>query len=226
MAYMIGLVKVLTDSLRPNENHNIWSNSEEYSCNTNNNKNRISLTEPDIADIIAQLNQFYQKGIRDEFVYGLSGYLYKNMVKLESAEKILDLLCQTTNDEEHKNRITVLRNTYRKGNNGAPIAGYSSLMDIDDPEVSKKLERDSNADAFIDENGSLYQIETDALQKDPNKIRKLVLDSVDLYFSDDIYQELLNKFSQKNIYDLVTEKIRQFSNCRRSYDDNNELEES
>ena len=29
MAYMIGLVKVLTDSLRPNENHNIWSNSEE-----------------------------------------------------------------------------------------------------------------------------------------------------------------------------------------------------
>jgi hypothetical protein len=26
--------------------------------------------------------------------------------------------------------------------------------------------RDSNANAFIDENGSLYQIETDALQKE------------------------------------------------------------
>ena len=94
-----------------------------------------------------------------------------------------------------------------------------------DPEVLQKLLRNSNANAFIDENGSLYQIETDALQKDPKKLRKLVLDSVDQYFSDDIYQELLNKFSQKNIYDLVTEKIRQFSNCRRSYDDNNELEE-
>ncbi|MGC2384205.1 MAG: hypothetical protein WA631_13955, partial [Nitrososphaeraceae archaeon] len=55
--------------------------------------------------------------------------LYKNKIKLESAEKIIDLVCQSTNDEEHKNRITVLHNTYRKGDAGAPIAGYSSLID-------------------------------------------------------------------------------------------------
>ena len=92
--------------------------SSDYSHNTNiiDDSDMISLSETNIAEIIAQLNQFYQKGLRDDFVYGLSGYLYeKNKVKLESAEKIIDLLCQSTHDEEHKNRITVLHNTYKKG---------------------------------------------------------------------------------------------------------------
>ena len=127
-----GLVKELADSLRQNTAHIEQSKSDNYGCNTNiiNDSNKISITETGIADIVAQLNQFYQKGTRDDFVYGLSGYLYKNKVKLESAEKIIDLLCQSTNDEEHKNRITVLHNTYKKADTGAPIAGYSPLIDI------------------------------------------------------------------------------------------------
>jgi hypothetical protein len=34
-----------------------------------------------------------------------------------------------------------------------------------DPKVMEKLKRDSNRDAFMKENGSLFQIEVDALQK-------------------------------------------------------------
>ena len=110
-----GLVKELTDSLRQNSDRNVGDNSENYDHDNIaiiNNNNRISLAEPDISDMIAHLGHFYQNGIRDEFVYGLSVYLYKKRVKLENAEKIIGLLCQTTNDEEHKNRITVLHNTY------------------------------------------------------------------------------------------------------------------
>ena len=127
-----GLVKELVDSLRQNGAHVEQSKSDDYSRITNiiNESNKISLTETDIVDIVAHLNQFYRKGLRGDFVYGLSGFLYKNKIKLESAEKIIDLLCQSTNDEEHKNRITVLHNTYNKANTGAPIAGYSPLIDI------------------------------------------------------------------------------------------------
>ncbi|MGC2426402.1 MAG: hypothetical protein WA421_05155, partial [Nitrososphaeraceae archaeon] len=129
-----GLVKELTDSLRQIKKPQgvAYCKSSDYSHNTNiiDDSDMISLSETNIAEIIAQLNQFYQKGLRDDFVYGLSGYLYKNKVKLESAEKIIDLLCQSTHDEEHKNRITVLHNTYKKADTGAPIAGYSPLIDI------------------------------------------------------------------------------------------------
>lgn len=127
-----GLVKELADSLRQTKTNDEQYNPSDYSHSTNtiNDSDEISLTEIDITDIVAHLNQFYQKGLRDDFIYGLSGYLYKNKVKLESAEKIIDLLCQSTNDEEHKNRITVLHNTYNKANTGAPIAGYSPLIDI------------------------------------------------------------------------------------------------
>jgi hypothetical protein len=78
----------------------------------------------------AQLNQYYQKGLRHDFVYGLSGYLYKNKVNLESAENVIKLICQSANDEELNSRITVLHNTYRNGDANAPISGYSSLVDI------------------------------------------------------------------------------------------------
>ena len=129
-----GLVNVLSDSLRQqNKDHDEQTKTDDYSHNdTNiiNDSNKISLTDTDIAEIISQLSQFYQKSMRGDFVYGLSGYLYKYNVKLENAERIVDLLCKSTNDEEHKNRITVLRNTYNKADTGAPIAGYSSLMGI------------------------------------------------------------------------------------------------
>ena len=72
-----GLVKELTDSLRQiKKPQGEQCKSSDYSHNTNiiDDSDKISLSETDIAEIIAQLNQFYQKGLRDDFVYGLSGY--------------------------------------------------------------------------------------------------------------------------------------------------------
>ena len=74
-----GLVKELTDSLRQIKKPQgvAYCKSSDYSHNTNiiDDSDMISLSETNIAEIIAQLNQFYQKGLRDDFVYGLSGYL-------------------------------------------------------------------------------------------------------------------------------------------------------
>jgi hypothetical protein len=51
-----------------------------------------------------------------------------------------------------------------------------------DPEVLEKLKKDPNRFAFINENGNLYQIEIDALQKNPERFEELVLEAVDYYF--------------------------------------------
>jgi hypothetical protein len=51
-----------------------------------------------------------------------------------------------------------------------------------DPEVLEKLKKDPNRFAFINENGNLYQIEIDALQKNPERFEELVLEAVNYYF--------------------------------------------
>jgi hypothetical protein len=51
-------------------------------------------------------------------------------VSLKSAEKIIVTLCQITNDEEQNSRITILHNTYIKGQNRQEIVGYFHLLDI------------------------------------------------------------------------------------------------
>ncbi len=77
-----------------------------------------------------------------------------------------------------------------------------------DPQVLEKLRRDPNANAFAKENGGLYQIETDALQKDPERLRRLVLGSVDQYFDKQIHKDSLNEFSSRDIQRLVNESVR------------------
>ncbi|MGC1929292.1 MAG: hypothetical protein WA667_09985, partial [Candidatus Nitrosopolaris sp.] len=51
-----------------------------------------------------------------------------------------------------------------------------------DPEVLKKLHQDPNRYSFMEENGDLYQIEIDALQRSPERFKNLVLSAVDRYF--------------------------------------------
>jgi hypothetical protein len=77
-----------------------------------------------------------------------------------------------------------------------------------DPQVLEKLRRDPNSKAFARENGSLYQIETDALQKDPKKLRKLVHGSVDQYFNEQIYENSLNEFTPQYIRQLVRKRVQ------------------
>jgi hypothetical protein len=55
----------------------------------------------------------------------------------------------------------------------------------------EKLKKDSNRDAFMEENGSLFQIEVDALQKD-RRFKDLIVYSVNHYFDESVYDHKLN----------------------------------
>jgi putative DNA primase/helicase len=97
---------------------------------TYQNNNKISLTDTDVEEIVYQIKDFYQLHSRHDLVFGLSGYLYKNKIALESAERLIISLCQTTNDEEKNSRITVLHNTYSNGQNGNKTIGYTQLLTV------------------------------------------------------------------------------------------------
>jgi putative DNA primase/helicase len=125
-----GILKVLADCLRT-KNEKPTSDSNTYHDNKNNN-DKISLTDKDIEEIVYQIKDFYQLHSRHDIVFGLSGYLYKNGIELESAENVIIKLCQTTNDEEKNNRITVLHNTYANGQRKGckDITGYAQLLTV------------------------------------------------------------------------------------------------
>jgi len=91
-----------------------------------------------------------------------------------------------------------------------------------DPDVLKKLKRDKNKFSFMEEAGlrnenELYQIEVDALQRDPARFKNLVLSAVDKYFDEDIYDNVMNEYSSEDIEELVNRQV-QFN------DDNNSTE--
>jgi hypothetical protein len=78
-----------------------------------------------------------------------------------------------------------------------------------DPDVMQKLKRDPNADDFrMENNGELFQIELDALQKSPGQFRQMVLEAVDGYYNEDISRANLIKFTPEYIDELINTKIR------------------
>jgi hypothetical protein len=74
-----------------------------------------------------------------------------------------------------------------------------------DPEVLRKLEKDPNAQAFINENGSLFQIELDAMQKEgmKDRFKDLVVNSVTKYFDNRIYEEIMQEHSPEELRKMV-----------------------
>jgi hypothetical protein len=88
------------------------------------------MSETIFKEIVFQIKDFYQRQSRHNIVFGLSGYLYKNDIVLESTENVIIKLCQTTNDEEKNNRITVLHYTYSNGQSGNKTIGYTQLLTV------------------------------------------------------------------------------------------------
>ncbi len=123
-----GILKILADCLKTKEEQQ-QIEKKKTSTRLYNNNNETILTDSDTEEIAFQLKDYYQKNSRHDITYGLSGYLYKENVSIQSAEKIIVMLCNITNDEEQNNRITILHNTYTKGQNGQDIVGYSHLFD-------------------------------------------------------------------------------------------------
>lgn len=77
-----------------------------------------------------------------------------------------------------------------------------------DPEVLDKLKQDPNAHAFILDNGSLFQIELDALQKESiaDRFKQLVIDSVNKYFDQQIYEKMIKEHNREELKHIVRSK--------------------
>jgi len=77
-----------------------------------------------------------------------------------------------------------------------------------DPKVAAKLRRDSNRFRFMRENdGELFQIELDAMQKSPLEFKDLVVNSVSHYYKESIHKKNLKKFAPKKIDAYVKTKF-------------------
>jgi hypothetical protein len=98
----------------------------------------------------------------------------------------------------------------RVGLNHSQISKYGlEHLTNPDPDVMAKLMKDPNAESFRRENdGKLFQIELDALQKDPEAFKQLVQDSVDEYFDEDINRKNHKKYTAKKIDELVKQKVK------------------
>ena len=56
--------------------------------------------------------------------------------------------------------------------------------------------------------GQLFQIELDAMQKSPQLFKELVLGSVSKYYDKTIHEENLEEFTPEKIDDYIEERIR------------------
>jgi hypothetical protein len=79
-----------------------------------------------------------------------------------------------------------------------------------DEDTAKKMADDIHTDGFIEKYGELYAVELDALPAlIPDIFRRdLVIDKVEQYFDDSIYQELLDKYPPENIQKMLRTKLR------------------
>jgi hypothetical protein len=71
-------------------------------------------------------------------------------------------------------------------------------------------------------NGELFQIEVDALMKDPERFKDLVLEAVNKYFDQSTYDDAIAEHSKKDIYDLVTREVGIFLDNRPDHHEGDE----
>ncbi len=83
--------------------------------------------EKTIDIILNNSNSYIFEYSRNDFVYGLSGYLFHNGISELSATGLVAKLCRAANDEEAYARLDVVSETYKKGKMGKPIRGISQL---------------------------------------------------------------------------------------------------
>ena len=83
-----------------------------------------------------------------------------------------------------------------------------NLPENPDPDTIRKLKRDPRRDTFIRKHGRLFQIELDALQAyTPEEFKQLILGSVNEFFNQQIYDDILNKYSPADLEKLLKESI-------------------
>ena len=79
-----------------------------------------------------------------------------------------------------------------------------------DPDTLAKLKRDTRKRQFIrNHNGRLFQVEIDALAAlQPNVFKNLVLNSVDQFYNEEIYEEVSNEYTQGDIRKMLKKTVK------------------
>jgi len=85
------------------------------------------LTEDQMREIINVVLPYWKEGSRHDLALLLSGLLYWNGYKQESAEKLIKRLIEITGDEEAEDRLRCVKDTYEKGKKGQHVA-YKELI--------------------------------------------------------------------------------------------------
>jgi hypothetical protein len=66
----------------------------------------------------------------------------------------------------------------------------------------RTCQKDPNREDFRRENGGLFQIEIDAMQKDPEKFKNLVLSAVNHYFVEKTHKKVMGEYTPEDIEKL------------------------
>jgi uncharacterized membrane protein len=73
----------------------------------------------------------------------------------------------------------------------------------------KRLENDPNSPRFKEENNDqLFQIELDALQKNPQDFKDLVVNAINRYYEESIHEKNLKEFTPEEITAYVNKRVK------------------
>ena len=89
-----------------------------------------------------------------------------------------------------------------------------------DNKTAEKIDRDTRTKGFVDKYGQIYATELDALPAlIPETFKNdMVINKVEQYFDDDIYQEVLDEYSKKDIAKLMIDRVRVLANYWKDID--------
>ena len=83
------------------------------------------------------------------------------------------------------------------------------LLQLSHADHYEELRRDSNRQRFMRENnGHLFQIELDALQKDPQQVKGLVVNAINPYYDNSIHEKNLKEFTREKITAYVNKRVK------------------
>jgi hypothetical protein len=91
-----------------------------------------------------------------------------------------------------------------------------------DKTTREKIEHDTRKEKFLAKYGELYAVELDALPAlIPQDFKNMVIQSVDQFFHEDIHQDILSRYSSRDIARFVKNRVKQLEEQIDRYDSYN-----
>ena len=120
----------IEDEIRDDGNEKNEDDATTTTTTTKTHTANINLTSDQIDDIVNLFKDIKFKHSRQNFALGLSGYLFRNQISLDSAVNVISNFCRITHDEEATSRLAAVNTTYTKGNHGGEIIGITMLKKV------------------------------------------------------------------------------------------------